>query len=102
MANIDNILSREVDNKNVIYLYSCGECWRAYEHSAYHFTAIFQMGDIEQKDGFICMKISNQFEFLDSQVICSLNIISVSDDEVRIDCGATFNGFEQWKKQLIN
>ncbi|MEG0725386.1 MAG: hypothetical protein RR485_05025 [Mucinivorans sp.] len=102
MASITNILSKEMGNNSVIYLYACGEQWCAYEHSAYHFKRIFQMGDVDQKDGFINIMVNDVSNFIDSQAMATLEITSLGDYEVVINCGTVFEGFEDWKEQLLN
>lgn len=100
MAILPDILSKETTNKSVICLYKKDDKWFAYEHSAYHFTQIFKMGKIVYADNLVCVTLSNSFYFLYSQAMKSVQIISVADTEVIIDCATAFAGFEQWKEEV--
>ncbi|MEG1543297.1 MAG: hypothetical protein RR382_02065 [Tannerellaceae bacterium] len=99
MSTLHDILSKEATNKNAIYLYERGNKWVAYEHSAYHFSLIFKMGEIECIGDQVCVALSNSLDFLYSQAMNTVEIIYVGDTEVKIDCGTAFAGFEQWKRK---
>lgn len=101
MVNLENILLKEKSNKSIIYLYERGDKWYAYEQSAYHFSKIFHLGEIEQTNEFICVAIGDEHEFLYSKAMGNVKIISVADNKVEIDCGTAFAGFEHWKQKLL-
>ncbi|MEG1608212.1 MAG: hypothetical protein RR931_01080 [Mucinivorans sp.] len=101
METLANILSRERDNQCAIYLYECGTQWCAYERSAYYFYQLFHMGYLCQTEHYLYLSLSQQFLFLDSEAMRSVDISSVDNEAIRLDCRTVFGDFQQWKAQLI-
>ncbi|MEG0012205.1 MAG: hypothetical protein RR706_08600 [Muribaculaceae bacterium] len=102
MTNLNTILSNEKNNLNNIYIYDCDGSWYAYEQSAFLFSQIFEENEIERTTEFVCVNVGKELKFLQHQLISSVDIESVDNNQITIKCHTSSEGFEMWRKQQFS
>lgn len=104
-SDVESILSNEVDNKKYVYLYLEGDCWCAYERSAYYLAMEFPVVLDKEivHDGYevVLMKASFSIDKMRLPLFRTAVLRTVADDRVLFQITRTFDGFVEWKEQQL-
>lgn len=104
MENIQQILKYEKYNNNRIYLYKIGECWYAYERSAFYMFSIccvdsvFKIKDSDIGDKMFIAVFMKEIKKMKNP---HLTILEKSEDRMIIKSRTTCKGFLHWKDRFL-
>lgn len=104
-SDVESILFNEVDNKKYVYLYLEGDCWCAYERSAYYLAMEFPVVLNKEivHDGYevVLMKASFNIDEMRLPLFRSAVLRTVADDRLLFQISKTVEGFVEWKEQQL-
>lgn len=104
MENMQQILKKEKDNYNHIYLYKVDEYWFAYERSAFYMfstccvDAIFKVRDPKEENAMLIAVLEKGIKGIENP---HFSIFEESESSVTINCSTTCKGFLHWKDRFL-
>lgn len=104
MENIQQILKKERNNENQIYLYKVDDYWFAYERSAFYMfsiccvDAIFKVRDPKEENAMLIAVLKKGMDGIDNP---HFSVFEKSDSSLIINCSTTCKGFQHWKDRFI-
>lgn len=106
-SDVESILFNEMDNNKYVYLYLEGDCWCAYERSAYYLAMEFPVVLNREivNDGYdvILMKASFKAKEMRLPLFRSAVLRAVADDRLLFQIlNKPVDGFLEWKEELLN
>lgn len=107
VSYVERILVNEVENRQHVYLYLEGDCWCAYERSAYYLAQLnlpIQLQREVIKDGYdvILLKASVPVNCLDISQGGNMTLKRFGETDVEFKLLSDIYGFSEWKASQLN
>lgn len=105
-SDVESILLNEVDNKKYIYLYLEGDCWCAYERSAYYLDAMKFPVKLDKeiiRDGYDIILMKASFNIKEMRLpLCSSAVLqTIADQRLLFQIDMPIGGFSEWKEKQL-
>lgn len=106
LSHVESILINEINNQNAVYLYLENGCWCAYERSAYYLARLNTPVSIDKeivREGYdvILLKASLASNEISLPIAKQAMLMQMADDKLLFQVEEYFEGFPEWKKQLL-
>lgn len=106
-SDVESILLNEVDNKRYVYLYLEGDCWCAYERSAYYLAAMklpvkLDKEVIRDGDDVILVKASFCIKDMRLPLFRSAVLRTIADKRLLFQIDKPIDGFVEWKGEHLD
>lgn len=107
-TDIVQVLSREVDNTNILHMYLEGDSWCAYERSAFylihlHLHLPLTVEKEVLKEGYDLVLLKAKFKVTDMMLPLAPTVClkEIADDSVTFLLRNPEAGFPEWKKEQL-
>src|SRR5574344_1733750 len=106
-SEIADVLIREVNNKNALYLYLEGNKWCAYERSAYYLSKLKAPVNIKREivhDGYDVVLLKAFFDVNEMQLPLAPKTVlkKVADNKLLFTVDDKIDGFTEWKASQLS